>query len=248
MSEETTHFGFQDVPISQKAEKVRGVFNSVAHKYDVMNDAMSFGVHRMWKRFALRQTGLKPGDIALDCAGGTGDLSLGLAKQVGETGTVVLSDINAEMLSHGREKLENKGWLKPIAYAQLDVEHIPFPDHTFDCVTIGFGLRNVTDKAAGLLEMYRVLKPGGRLLVLEFSKPLLPALGKLYDVYSFNILPKLGEWIAKDRESYQYLAESIRKHPDQETLKEMVLDAGFDHCSYQNMSGGIVSLHTGYKY
>ncbi len=242
-----THFGFEEVPWSAKKDKVAEVFHSVASRYDLMNDVMSLGLHRLWKHFALSQTGLKPGEWALDCAGGTGDLALGLAGQVGKTGRVILSDINPSMLEQGREKLENQGVLKPIEYALIDVEALPFPDQTFDCITIGFGLRNVTDKDQALREMCRCLKPGGRLLVLEFSKPTSPLLEKIYDAYSFHLLPKLGKWIAKDEKSYQYLAESIRKHPDQATLTTMMEQAGFAKVSVHNLSAGIVALHKGYK-
>jgi demethylmenaquinone methyltransferase / 2-methoxy-6-polyprenyl-1,4-benzoquinol methylase len=245
--EPRTHFGFEEVPWSHKKEKVAEVFHSVAERYDIMNDVMSMGLHRLWKHFALSQTGLRTGMRALDCAGGTGDLAYGLAKQVGPTGQVILSDINSSMLEMGREKLENRGLLAPLSYAQIDVEQIPYPNDSFDCITIGFGLRNVTDKDRALREMFRCLKPGGRLLVLEFSKPQSKTLGKLYDAYSFHLLPKLGKWIAQDERSYRYLAESIRKHPDQETLKQMMVDAGFSQITVNNLSMGIVALHRGFK-
>lgn len=246
-SEQTTHFGYQQIPLADKTRRVGEVFSSVASRYDLMNDLMSLGVHRLWKRFALSQTGLKPGQTALDVAGGTGDLTRGLAKQVGDTGRVVLADINAAMLERGRERLVNAGIAGNLDYVQADAELLPFPDQHFDCITIAFGLRNVARKEAALAGMYRVLKPGGRLLVLEFSKPIVPGLKPLYDLYSFAVLPQLGRMVARDKESYRYLAESIRMHPDQETLKHMLQTAGFERCDYLNMSGGIVALHRGYR-
>lgn len=242
-----TDFGFEKVAWADKAERVRSVFASVAAKYDVMNDLMSLGVHRLWKRFALSLTGLKAGQQALDVAGGTGDLSIGMLKQVGKTGRVVLSDINANMLQVGRDRLLDLGLTGNIECLVADAEKLPFDDNSFDCVTIGFGLRNVTDKDAALRSMYRVLKPGGQLLVLEFSTPVAPGLKPLYDAYSFNVLPRLGEVIAKDAASYRYLAESIRMHPNQETLLGMLQAAGFAQARYHNLSGGIVALHRGYK-
>lgn len=241
----TTDFGYQEVPFAEKARRVRGVFDSVANRYDLMNDLMSGGVHRLWKRFTLARTGLRPGMRALDVAGGTGDLARGMAKQVGPEGLVILSDINAAMLENGRRRLIDAGVIGNVEFAQINAEEIPFPDASFDCVTIGFGLRNVTDKAKALASMRRVLKPGGRLLVLEFSKPVLPGLDKVYDAYSFNVLPAMGRMVANDAESYRYLAESIRRFPDQETLREMMLAAGFDQASYHNLTGGIVALHVG---
>jgi len=240
-------FGFETVPWTQKAERVRAVFSSVAGKYDLMNDLMSFGVHRLWKQFTLSLTGLKPGQHALDVAGGTGDLAVGLARQVGKTGHVVLSDINPDMLSAGRDRLIDAGFAGNVACVLADAERLPCADDSFDCLTIGFGLRNVTDKAAALRSMYRVLKPGGQLLVLEFSKPVAPGLKPLYDAYSFGVLPRLGEWVAKDAASYRYLAESIRMHPDQETLLAMLDQAGFGQTRYHNLTGGIVAVHRGYK-
>jgi len=242
-----THFGYERVAWNDKARRVRGVFDSVAGNYDLMNDLMSGGLHRVWKQFTLSLTNLRPGQKALDLAGGTGDLAAGMAKQVGERGLVVLSDINAAMLSHGRDRLINDGLVASTRVVQINAEKIPFPDSTFDCVTIGFGLRNVTDKLAALTSMRRVLKPGGQLLVLEFSHPIAP-LKPLYDAYSFRVLPMLGKFVAKDEASYRYLAESIRMHPDQETLLGMMKDAGLEGCRYHNLTGGIVAVHRGYKY
>ncbi|MEY8674088.1 bifunctional demethylmenaquinone methyltransferase/2-methoxy-6-polyprenyl-1,4-benzoquinol methylase UbiE [Francisella philomiragia] len=244
----TTDFGFTEVPWEEKQKKVAGVFHSVAAKYDLMNDLMSFGIHRIWKKQTIAKTGVRKGDKVLDLAGGTGDLAYKFCQMVGSQGKVVLSDINSSMLEVGKEKLTNKGCVGNIEYVQANAECLPFPDNYFDCITISFGLRNVTDKAKALASMCRVLKPGGRLLVLEFSKPIVPMLSKVYDEYSFKALPFLGKIITQDTESYKYLAESIRKHPDQETLKQMMYDAGFDNVEYQNMTGGIVALHIGYKY
>ena len=244
----STDFGYERVPWREKARRVRGVFDSVARSYDLMNDLMSGGAHRLWKRFALSLTGLRPGQRALDVAGGTGDLAAGLARQVGERGLVVLSDINSAMLHRGRDRLADRGVLGNVQYVQANAERLPFADDTFDCITIGFGLRNVTDKSAALAAMRRVLKPGGQLLVLEFSHPVAPGLGPLYDVYSFRMLPLLGRLVAGDEASYRYLAESIRMHPGQEALLEMMQAAGLEGCRYHNLSGGIVALHRGYKY
>ncbi|HEV7165484.1 MAG TPA: bifunctional demethylmenaquinone methyltransferase/2-methoxy-6-polyprenyl-1,4-benzoquinol methylase UbiE [Gammaproteobacteria bacterium] len=244
---DTTHFGYERVPPAEKAGRVRRVFESVADRYDLMNDLMSFGVHRLWKRFALGQTGLKPGQSALDVAGGSGDLALGMAEQVGETGRVLLTDINAAMLGNGRRRLVDAGLAGNVQYLQVDAEKLPFTAGSFHCITIGFGLRNVTHKETALASMYRALKPGGRLLVLEFSHPVAPGLKSLYDSYSFHVLPWLGRNVAKDEASYRYLAESIRMHPDQETLKGMLQTAGFERCDYFNLSGGIVALHRGHK-
>lgn len=242
---DTTDFGFQEVPRAEKVQRVRGVFDSVASKYDLMNDLMSGGVHRLWKHYTLARTALRPGQRALDVAGGTGDLARGMIRQVGDRGEVVLGDINAAMLTNGRQRLTDAGVVGNIRYVQLNAEALPFPDARFDCVTIGFGLRNVTDKAAALGSARRVLKPGGRLLVLEFSKPTVAGLDKVYDAYSFNVLPLMGKLVANDADSYRYLAESIRRFPDQETLRGMMLDAGFDQASYHNLTGGIVALHVG---
>jgi demethylmenaquinone methyltransferase/2-methoxy-6-polyprenyl-1,4-benzoquinol methylase len=243
----TTHFGFQDIPWSEKARRVRGVFDSVAPKYDLMNDLMSGGLHRLWKQFTLSQTHLRPGQRALDVAGGTGDLARGMAGQVGSQGLVVLSDINGAMLERGRDRLIDAGLTQGLQYVQANAERLPFADASFDCVTIGFGLRNVTDKPTALAAMRRVLRPGGQLLVLEFSQPVAPGLKPLYDTYSFRVLPVLGKLIANDADSYRYLAESIRMHPDQETLLGMMRDAGLENCRYHNLSGGIVALHRGYR-
>jgi len=242
-----TDFGFEEVAKTEKAKRVGSVFASVAGKYDVMNDLMSFGVHRLWKHFTLSLTGLRPGQQALDVAGGTGDLALGMLRQVGKEGRVVLSDINPAMLAVGRDRLLDLGFVGNVGCLLADAERLPFDDNSFNCVTIGFGLRNVTDKAAALRSMHRVLKPGGQLLVLEFSTPVVPGLKPLYDAYSFNVLPLLGRFVAGDAASYRYLAESIRMHPDQATLLGMLRTAGFQETRYHNLSGGIVALHRGYK-
>jgi len=246
--ERSTDFGFQRVPPEDKARRVRGVFDSVADNYDLMNDLMSAGAHRIWKRFTLALANLRPGQRALDVAGGTGDLAAGLARQVGERGLIVLTDINAAMLRRGRDRLIDAGCVGNVEYVQADAERLPFPDATFDCITVGFGLRNVTDKSAALACMRRALKPGGQLLVLEFSHPNVPGLKPLYDAYSFRILPLLGKLVARDAASYRYLAESIRVHPDQERLLKMMQDAGLEGCRYHNLSGGIVAVHRGYRY
>lgn len=240
-------FGFEQVARGDKAARVRSVFASVAGKYDVMNDLMSFGAHRLWKHFTLSLTGLRPGQRALDVAGGTGDLSLGMLRQVGKSGCVVLSDVNPAMLEIGRDRLLDRGWVGNAECVVADAERLPFADGSFDCVTIGFGLRNVTDKAAALESMHRVLKPGGQLLVLEFSTPVAPGLKPVYDAYSFKVLPLLGRLVARDEASYRYLAESIRMHPNQETLLDMLRTAGFAQTRYHNLTGGIVAVHRGYK-
>ncbi|MEY8712976.1 bifunctional demethylmenaquinone methyltransferase/2-methoxy-6-polyprenyl-1,4-benzoquinol methylase [Mangrovibacter phragmitis] len=247
-SKDTTHFGYRTVATEQKADMVAQVFHSVASKYDLMNDLMSFGIHRIWKRFTIDCSGVRRGQCVLDLAGGTGDLAAKFSRLVGESGKVVLADINDSMLKMGREKLRNLGIVGNVEYVQANAEALPFPDNTFDCITISFGLRNVTDKDKALRSMFRVLKPGGRLLVLEFSKPILKPLSKAYDAYSFHVLPRIGELVAHDSESYRYLAESIRMHPDQETLKGMMEEAGFENVTYFNMTGGIVALHRGYKF
>ncbi|MFY8300159.1 bifunctional demethylmenaquinone methyltransferase/2-methoxy-6-polyprenyl-1,4-benzoquinol methylase UbiE [Pseudoalteromonas sp. SS15] len=244
----TTDFGYKTVDREAKASMVADVFHSVAAKYDIMNDLMSFGVHRLWKRQAIASAGVRKGHRVLDLAGGTGDLTAKFSQLVGDTGQVILGDINDSMLKVGRDKLRDLGLVSNIEYVQMNAEALPFPDNSVDVITIAFGLRNVTDKDAALRSMYRILKPGGRLLVLEFSKTDNEALSKLYDFYSFNILPNMGKLVANDSESYRYLAESIRMHPDQETLKGMMENAGFEQATYQNMTGGIVALHRGFKY
>ncbi|MEQ9889243.1 bifunctional demethylmenaquinone methyltransferase/2-methoxy-6-polyprenyl-1,4-benzoquinol methylase UbiE [Pectobacterium zantedeschiae] len=246
--ENTADFGFRTVARDEKEVMVAEVFHSVAAKYDLMNDLMSFGIHRVWKRFTIECSGVRRNQRVLDLAGGTGDLTAKFSRMVGESGEVVLADINASMLKVGREKLRNKGIIDNINYVQANAEALPFPDDFFDCITISFGLRNVTDKNKALRSMYRVLKPGGRLLVLEFSKPVIKQLSTVYDAYSFHILPRIGEAVASDAGSYRYLAESIRMHPDQETLKGMMSDAGFDSVNYFNLTGGIVALHRGFKF
>ena len=248
VSHDTTHFGYKTVNKDEKVSMVAGVFHSVAAQYDVMNDLMSFGIHRLWKRFTIDASGVRPGNKVLDLAGGTGDLTAKFSQLVGREGQVVLADINSSMLNVGRDKLRDKGLVQNIEYVQANAEYLPFEENSFDIVTIAFGLRNVTDKDKALRSIYSVLKPGGRLLVLEFSKPEHQLLSKAYDFYSFNILPKMGELVAKDGESYQYLAESIRMHPDQSTLKGMMENAGFEQTSFKNLTGGVVALHKGYKF
>ncbi|MDH3337253.1 MAG: bifunctional demethylmenaquinone methyltransferase/2-methoxy-6-polyprenyl-1,4-benzoquinol methylase UbiE [Gammaproteobacteria bacterium] len=245
-SAETTHFGFKNVPVDEKADHVRDVFDSVATRYDLMNDLMSAGMHRIWKRHTIDQAGARPGHIVLDLAGGTGDLALKFARQVGPKGHVVLADINAAMLEQGRRRLVDAGVAGNLTIAQVDAQNLPFDDCTFDRIAIAFGLRNVTDKDAALRSMRRVLKPGGKALILEFSQPV-RALKPAYDLYSFKVLPLLGKVVARDENSYQYLAESIRMHPDQATLLGMMERAGFERCRYQNLAGGIVALHIGYR-
>jgi demethylmenaquinone methyltransferase/2-methoxy-6-polyprenyl-1,4-benzoquinol methylase len=249
MSEkDTTHFGYREVDKSDKAGMVADVFHSVASRYDLMNDLMSGGIHRIWKRFTIELSGVRKGHAVLDIAGGTGDLAARFSEIVGDTGRVVLADINDSMLQVGRDKLLDKGLQGNLEFVQADAQHLPFPDESFDCITIAFGLRNVTDKDLALRSMLRVLKPGGRLLVLEFSKPDSELLSKAYDAYSFRVLPLMGRLVANDSDSYQYLAESIRMHPDQDTLRDMMEDAGFTRCEYHNMTGGIVALHKGVKH
>ena len=245
--ENQTHFGYQTVTPEEKSRRVGAVFDSVAGKYDLMNDLMSLGIHRLWKRFALQLAVVRPGNAVLDLAGGTGDLAARLAEQVGPSGTVVLADINAAMLNEGRRRLLDRGLVGNVFYVQANAEALPFPDNRFDCITMAFGLRNVTVKENALAAMRRVLKPGGRAIILEFSKPIAPGLKPLYDAYSFTLLPVLGKLIANDADSYRYLAESIRMHPDQETLQHMMQDTGFERCEYFNLSGGIVAVHRGYK-
>lgn len=248
MSEkETTHFGYKDVETEAKAGLVAEVFHSVASRYDLMNDLMSGGVHRLWKRFTIELSAVRKGHSVLDIAGGTGDLAAQFADIVGSEGRVVLADINESMLQVGRDKLLDTGHISNIEFVQADAQYLPFPEESFDCITIAFGLRNVTDKDLALRSMLRVLKPGGRLLVLEFSKPTNSILSKVYDAYSFNVIPRIGKLVTDDSESYQYLAESIRMHPDQETLKDMMEEAGFCQCEYHNMTGGVVALHKGIK-
>ncbi len=248
MSDKTTHFGYKTVDAEKKEALVADVFHSVAAKYDLMNDLMSLGIHRLWKRFTIECSGIRPGQKVLDLAGGTGDLTARFSRIVGEQGEVILADINDSMLKVGRNKLRDKGLVGNIRYVQANAEALPFPDNYFDLITIGFGLRNVTHKEQALASMFRVLKPGGRLLVLEFSKPTNAVMSKLYDLYSFHLLPRMGKLVAGDAESYQYLAESIRMHPDQETLKGMMEQVGFDDVSYFNLTQGVVAVHRGYKF
>jgi demethylmenaquinone methyltransferase / 2-methoxy-6-polyprenyl-1,4-benzoquinol methylase len=245
---DTTHFGFSEVPVGEKARRVRGVFDSVASRYDLMNDLMSLGIHRVWKRFTIEKAALRPGLAVLDLAGGTGDLAALMAPRVAPGGKVVLSDINEAMLRRGRERLLDRGLAgDQVEYTLADAERLPFEDASFDVVTIAFGLRNVTHKDRALAEMFRVLRAGGQLLVLEFSHPVAP-LAPAYDLYSFRVLPAIGKLVAGDADSYRYLAESIRMHPDQDTLRDMMAAAGFEDCRYHNLTGGIVALHRGWKY
>lgn len=243
-----THFGYRTVDESEKAKLVGDVFSSVTTKYDLMNDLMSLGVHRLWKRFAVSQSGLRAGGQVLDVAGGSGDLARHFARQVGASGKVLLTDINADMLAQGKAKMIDAGWVGNIEYAVADAENLGFADDQFDCVAIAFGLRNVTRKEKALQSMYRVVKPGGRMMVLEFSTPIVPLLSKAYDFYSFNAIPKIAKWITNDEPSYRYLVESIRRHPNQKTLRKMMLNAGCDEVKYYNLSGGIVALHLGFKF
>jgi demethylmenaquinone methyltransferase/2-methoxy-6-polyprenyl-1,4-benzoquinol methylase len=245
-SAETTHFGYQNVTVDDKADHVRDVFDSVATRYDIMNDLLSVGMHRLWKRHTIDLAAARPGHTVLDLAGGTGDLALKFTRQVGPKGHVVLADINAAMLEQGRQRLVNAGVAGNLTIAQIDAEKLPFGDNSFDRITMAFGLRNVTDKDAALRSMYRVLKPGGKILILEFSQPA-KALKPAYDLYSFKILPLIGKIVVRDTDSYRYLAESIRMHPDQEGLLSLMQGAGFERCRYKNMAGGIVALHIGYR-
>ena len=245
-SDNTTHFGYRDVATGEKADLVRGVFDSVASRYDIMNDLMSAGLHRLWKRYTVDQAAVRPGDAVLDLAGGTGDLARVFSRKVGADGHVVLADINAAMLKQGRSRLVDAGVAGNLSIAQVDAQNLPFEDGAFDCITIAFGLRNVTDKDAALRSMLRVLKTGGKAMILEFSEPA-RAIKPAYDLYSFKVLPALGKLVAGDAGSYQYLAESIRMHPDQETLKSMMEAAGFERCRYHNLAAGIVALHVGYR-
>jgi len=242
----TTHFGYRDVAVEQKNDLVREVFDSVAEKYDVMNDLMSFGVHRLWKRHFIAISNILPGQRVLDLAGGTGDITALISKRVGSHGSVVLSDINEAMLAVGRRRMEDRGLVGNIEYSLANAEQIPFSDGEFDAVTIAFGLRNVTNQSAALKEMFRVLKPGGRVMILEFSKVEFEGLRKIYDGYSFGILPKLGKLIADDEDSYRYLAESIRKHPGQDELADLMVEAGFSNVTYRNLTGGVVAIHSGF--
>ncbi|MCH2189862.1 MAG: bifunctional demethylmenaquinone methyltransferase/2-methoxy-6-polyprenyl-1,4-benzoquinol methylase UbiE [Gammaproteobacteria bacterium] len=248
MNDQKTHFGFKEVNEQDKQGLVGEVFRSVAGNYDIMNDAMSMGVHRAWKWFAVAQSGVNVGDKVLDLAAGSGDLSLKFAKKVGSYGQVIVTDINEAMLAEGRKRLTDAGIAGNVDYCLVNAENLPFADNTFDCISISFGLRNVTHKDVALQSMVRCLKPGGRAIILEFSRPTNATFRSIYDAYSFNVIPKIGEVIANDRDSYQYLVESIRKHPPQEELKQMMLDAGFDRVRYHNLTGGVVALHIGYKY
>lgn len=248
MAEETTHFGYQSIPTAQKTARVSTVFRSVANHYDLMNDLMSFGLHRFWKRLAIAQCNIRPHHSVLDLAGGTGDLTRQIAKQLSKESLCVLADINESMLIKGRERLVNAGLIEPIRLAQVNAESIPFANQSFDRIICAFGLRNVTHPNKALREMLRVLKPGGRTIILEFSTVNNKTLSAWYNAYSFSILPKLGEWICNDANSYRYLAESIRVHPNQETLKSMMCEAGFERTEYQNLHAGIVALHIGYKF
>jgi demethylmenaquinone methyltransferase/2-methoxy-6-polyprenyl-1,4-benzoquinol methylase len=243
----TTHFGFQEVPVQEKARKVAAIFDSIAPRYDLMNDITSFGMHRLWRRFALNLSDVNSGQQVLDLAGGTGDFTARLARLVGAEGRVVLADVNGTMLQRGRARLMGQGVVGNVEYVQADAERLPFPDDYFDCVTIAFGLRNMTDQDAALASAHRVLKPCGPAIVLEFSRPTLWGLGPLYDLYSFTVLPLLGRVVARDGDGYRYLPESIRIHPDQETLREMMEQAGFERCEYFNLAFGIVAVHRGYK-
>jgi demethylmenaquinone methyltransferase/2-methoxy-6-polyprenyl-1,4-benzoquinol methylase len=248
MTQDRTHFGFKEVPTGEKAKLVREVFDSVANKYDLMNDLMSMGIHRVWKRIAIQLSHVRYGETVLDLAGGTGDMTSLYQKRVGAAGRVVLSDINAAMLRRGRDRLIDEGATGNVSYAQIDAEKLPFRDNQFDCVCIAFGLRNVTHKDEALRSIHRVLRPGGRAIILEFSEVQGELFKKTYDLYSFKLLPLLGKLIANDADSYRYLAESIRMHPNQEKLKQMMQEAGFERCEYFNLTHGVVAVHRGYKF
>lgn len=247
-NKETTDFGYQQVPTNEKAHLVGQIFDSVANKYDLMNDVMSFGLHRLWKRITIQEANVRPHHHVLDVASGTGDLAMAFAKLIADEGKLVVTDINDNMLSLARDRLTDAGFIKNISFLRADAQDLPFADNQFDLITIAFGLRNVTDKAKALASMYRVLKPGGKVIILEFSHPRIALINKAYDFYSFNIIPKLGGLIANDKSSYQYLVESIRMHPNQEALKQMLVDSDFEDVTYQNFHSGIVALHKGYKY
>ena len=247
MDKKTTHFGYKTIAREEKASHVKDVFDSVSSRYDIMNDLMSIGLHRLWKKYTIEKAAVKRGQNILDLAGGTGDLAKAFSKQVGEDGHVVLADINISMLKEGRARLIDAGVTKNLSIVQLNAENLPFPKNSFDLITIAFGLRNVTEKQIALESIFKALKPGGKLLILEFSKPI-SMMQPLYDLYSFKILPFLGELVTNDAESYRYLAESIRMHPDQDTLIGMMKNSGLERCRYQNLTGGIVALHEGYKF
>ena len=243
----TASFGYRRVSEADKTRLVEQVFHSVSNRYDLMNDLMSFGVHRIWKQFTVAYSGIRADSCVLDVAGGTGDMSIALAKKLGPKGKIVLTDVNSSMLRIGQDRLIDNGFIEQVHFVQTNAQDLAFAPDTFDTVVISFGLRNTTRIDAALASMYEVTRIGGRLLILEFSKPVLPVLEKLYDAYSFNVIPRMGEWVTKDRESYQYLVESIRKHPDQDTLAEMMANAGFERVEYYNLTGGIVALHVGRK-
>lgn len=246
-SKKTTDFGYQEVPWEEKTHKVGQIFHRVAQKYDLMNDLMSLGIHRLWKRFAVDFCAVRPGETVLDLASGTGDLAFRMAPRVGAKGRIILADINESMLRIARDRFTDHGLVGNVSFLIANAEQLPLPENSVDCLTIAFGLRNVTDKHAALAQMFSVLKTGGRAIILEFSRPYSARVQKIYDAYSFGVLPKLGKWVLNDSDSYQYLAESIRKHPDQETLKSTMQQIGFARCDYYNLSGGIVAIHRGYK-
>lgn len=246
--QKTTHFGYKTIDHDEKVKRVGDVFSSVADSYDIMNDLMSMGVHRLWKRFTINTANIRPHHHILDIASGTGDLALKFAEKLNENGKLIMSDINPDMLAVGRKRMIDAGHFDQVEFVVANAENLPIEANSMDLITIAFGLRNVTDKDAALRSMYQTLKPGGKLMILEFSKPVLPVLNKLYDLYSFNVIPKLGEWIANDSDSYQYLVESIRMHPDQETLASMMEQAGFEQTQFYNLTGGVVALHIGYKF